>query len=276
MLHLPHFRPATGRPTAKLRWIVTVTEQWPAVERTTMDEDGLTTPRDHDCASSNDGDWRKWRSFRPTLVVGKLQGTSPQLRDPQARFFWRFGERTEPSPTTSDVCWKSDVEAEVDTPGADVAAEVGDKDGEVEHERVADISPTRADVIHDASRADVIHDARAEVIHDSRADVIHDARADVIHPRADITQFYGGKKTATWGKNRRQFPCLLGTSRFTLVLMGLLMIKLQMHSTIRPEKCYLSSRPTKQNGEVVVRSLHLILCVTKPKRWKSTAVGYFM
>ncbi|KAL2247943.1 UNVERIFIED_CONTAM: hypothetical protein Sindi_2646600 [Sesamum indicum] len=152
--------------------------------RVPLGVDGLTTPRDHD--------WNESAAARP----------------PSA-FFRRFGERTEPSPTTSDVCWKSDVEAEVDTPGADVAAEVGDKDGEVEHERVADISPTRADVIHDASRADVIHDARAEVIHDSRADVIHDARADVIHPRADITNSMG-EKNSNLGKKSTPVPLFIG------------------------------------------------------------------
>ncbi|KAL2234687.1 UNVERIFIED_CONTAM: hypothetical protein Sindi_1200900 [Sesamum indicum] len=121
----------------------------------------------------------------------------------------------------------SDVDVYVDTAGADVAAEVGDKDGDVD-ERAADISPTRADVIHDA-----------------RADVIHDTRADVSNLRANIISFMG-EKTATWGKNRHPFPCLLGTFRFTL-----------------------------QNGEVVVRpSLDTVR--DGSKRWKSTAVGYFM
>ncbi|KAL2248013.1 UNVERIFIED_CONTAM: hypothetical protein Sindi_2653600 [Sesamum indicum] len=46
--------------------------------------------------------------------------------------------------------------------GADVAAEVDDKVGEVD-ERADDISPTRADVMLDA-RADDMHDARADVI----------------------------------------------------------------------------------------------------------------
>ncbi|KAL2224542.1 UNVERIFIED_CONTAM: hypothetical protein Sindi_3021900 [Sesamum indicum] len=112
-----------------------------------------------------------------------------------------LGEWTEPSPATRDVCRKDDVDGYVDTTGGDVAAEVGDMDAEVEIERVADISPSRADVIYDASaeaclehnadispsRADIIAAARADIITDVRADIIAAARADIIAAaRADI------------------------------------------------------------------------------------------
>ncbi|KAL2235436.1 UNVERIFIED_CONTAM: hypothetical protein Sindi_1275800 [Sesamum indicum] len=149
-------------------------------------------------------------SCRPANLGGrKVAGNESAAARPPGAFFRRFGEWTKSSPASGDVCRKSDVDAEVDTPGADVAAEVGDKDGEVKNERAADISPTRADVIHDASRAYVIHDARADVIPDARVDVIHDARADIIHPRADITTFTG-EKNSNLGKKLTLVPLFIG------------------------------------------------------------------
>ncbi|KAL2247875.1 UNVERIFIED_CONTAM: hypothetical protein Sindi_2639800 [Sesamum indicum] len=165
-------------------------------------------------------------SCRPANLGGrKVAGNESAAARPPGAFFRRFGEWTESSPASDDVCRKSDVDAKVDSPGADVAAEVGGKDGEVENERAADISPSRADVIHDASRAyvihdaraddihdaraEVIHDARADVIPDARADVIHDARADVIHSRADITTFMG-EKNSNLGKKLTPVPFFIG------------------------------------------------------------------
>ncbi|KAL2232496.1 UNVERIFIED_CONTAM: hypothetical protein Sindi_1429600 [Sesamum indicum] len=80
---------------------------------------------------------------RPILVVGKLLQTILQLLELLARFSGGL---------------MTDVDAYVDTAGAEVAAEVGDKDAELENERAA-------------GRADVIPDARVDVIHDARVDV---------------------------------------------------------------------------------------------------------
>ncbi|KAL2225759.1 UNVERIFIED_CONTAM: hypothetical protein Sindi_3051700 [Sesamum indicum] len=222
-------------------------------------------------------------SCHPANLEGrKVAGNASAAARPPGAFFRRFGERTEPSPTTGDVCRKSDVDAEVDTPGADVAAEVGDKEGEVEHER--------ADVIHDASRADVIHDARAEVIHDARAEVIHearadvihdtraevilDARADVIHPRADITNFMGEKKS-NLGKKLMPVPLFIGNIPLHTGSNGITNDKIADAFNNSSRKTLSFIAPTKQNGEVAVRpSLDTVR--DGAKRWKSTAVGYFM
>ncbi|KAL2224283.1 UNVERIFIED_CONTAM: hypothetical protein Sindi_3017400, partial [Sesamum indicum] len=92
-----------------------------------------------------------------------------------------FGRPANPG-ATGDVCRKADVDANVDTAGAEVAAEVGDKDGELENERAA-------------GRAYVIPDARVDVIHDARADVTAYTAADVINPRADISSYMEGKNS---------------------------------------------------------------------------------
>ncbi|KAL2237503.1 UNVERIFIED_CONTAM: hypothetical protein Sindi_0942000 [Sesamum indicum] len=213
-------------------------------------------------------------SCRPANLEGrKVAGNASAAARPPGAFFRRFGERTEPSPATGDVCRKSDVDAEVDTPGADVAADVGDKEGEVEHERAADISPSRADVIHDA-RAEVIHEARADVIHDTRADVILDARVDVIHPRADITNFMGEKKS-NLGKKSTPVPLFIGNIPLHTGSNGSTTDKIADAFNNSSRKTLSFIAPTKQNGEVVVRpSLDTVR--DGAKRWKSTAVGYFM
>ncbi|KAL2251889.1 UNVERIFIED_CONTAM: hypothetical protein Sindi_2311200 [Sesamum indicum] len=152
-------------------------------------------------------------SCRPANLGGRqVAGNESAAARAPGAFFRRFGEWTESSPATGDVRQKSDVDAYVNTAGADVAAEVGDKDGEVENERAADISPSRADVIHDASRADVIHDARA--------DVIHDDRADVIHPKADITNFVG-EKNSNLGKKLTPVPLFIGNILLHTVSNGI-------------------------------------------------------
>ncbi|KAL2237652.1 UNVERIFIED_CONTAM: hypothetical protein Sindi_0956900 [Sesamum indicum] len=133
------------------------------------------------CDSSSETGGNGGISRRPMSAGGrKVAANFSVATGSPCAFFRRVGERPGTFSATGVVA------------GADVAAEVGDKVGEVD-ERAADISPIRADVMHDA-RAEVIHDARADVIPDARADVIHDARADVIHPGADITNFMGKKK----------------------------------------------------------------------------------
>ncbi|KAL2230762.1 UNVERIFIED_CONTAM: hypothetical protein Sindi_1670600, partial [Sesamum indicum] len=217
-------------------------------------------------------------SCRPANLEGrKVAGNASAAARPLGAFFRPFGERTEPSPATGDVCRKSDVDAKVDTPGADVAADVGDKEGEVEHERAAYISLSRADVILDASRADVIHDAKAEVIHEARADVIHDtradvileARADVIHPRADITNFMGEKKS-NLGKKSTPVPLFIGNIPLHTGSNGITTDKIADAFNNSSRKTLSFIAPTIQNGEVVVRpSLDTVR--DGAKRWKSTA-----
>ncbi|KAL2235460.1 UNVERIFIED_CONTAM: hypothetical protein Sindi_1278200 [Sesamum indicum] len=159
-----------------------------------------------------------------------------------------------------------------DVGGADVAAEVGHKVGEVD-KRAADISPIRADVIHDA-RAEVIHNARADVIPAARADVIHDARADVIHPRADITNFMG-EKYSNLGKKLTPVPLFIGNIPLHTGSNGIVNDKIADVFNNSSQKMLSLIAPTKQNGEVVVRpSLDIVR--DGAKRWKSTAVGYFM
>ncbi|KAL2252009.1 UNVERIFIED_CONTAM: hypothetical protein Sindi_2323200 [Sesamum indicum] len=198
-------------------------------------------------------------TVRNTANLGgrKVAGNESAAVRPPGAFFRRFREWTESSPATGDVCRKSDVDAKVDTPGADVAAEVGDKDGEVENERAADISPTRADVIHDA-----------------RAEVIHDARADAIHPRADITNFMGGKNS-NLGKKLTPVPLFIGNIPLHTSSNGIVNDKIADAFNNSSRKMLSFIAPTKQNGEVVVcPSLDTVR--DEAKRWKSTAVGYFM
>ncbi|KAL2224812.1 UNVERIFIED_CONTAM: hypothetical protein Sindi_2935000 [Sesamum indicum] len=128
------------------------------------------------CDSSSEMGGNGGVSGRPMSAGGRNVSAAPGS---PCAIFRRVGERPVTFPATGDVA------------GADVAAEVGDKVGEVD-ERAADISPIRADVIHDA-----------------RAEVIHDARADVIHPRADITNFIG-EKTGNLGKKLTPVPLFIG------------------------------------------------------------------
>ncbi|KAL2248023.1 UNVERIFIED_CONTAM: hypothetical protein Sindi_2654600 [Sesamum indicum] len=167
-------------------------------------------------------------------------------------FFRRVGER----PVTFSA---TGVAA-----GADVAAEVNDKVGEVD-ERADDISPTRADVMHDA---------RADVIPVARADVIHDARADVIHPRANIT-YPMEKKIGNLGKESTPVPLFIGNIPLHTGSNGMVNDKIADAFNNSSRKTLSFIAPTKQNGEVVVRP-SLDTMRDGAKRWKSTAVGYFM
>ncbi|KAL2247889.1 UNVERIFIED_CONTAM: hypothetical protein Sindi_2641200 [Sesamum indicum] len=184
-------RPATGGLRKHVRCLIP-----PDPEHTTVKNGGkapatlqlpaTVTVRVPSTATVGNGHF----SCRPAILGGrKAAGNESAAARIPGALFRQLGEWMEPSSATRDVCRKDDVDGYVDTTGGDVAAEVGDMDAEVEKERVADISPTRADVIYDA-RAEVIHDARADVILDARADVIHDARADVIHDaRADVIAY---------------------------------------------------------------------------------------
>ncbi|KAL2252910.1 UNVERIFIED_CONTAM: hypothetical protein Sindi_0085700 [Sesamum indicum] len=185
---------------------------------------------------------------------------SAAARAPNAFFRW-FDEWPVTSPATGDVCRKADVDAYVDTAGTEVAAEVGDKDGELENERAA-------------SRADVIPDARADVIHDARTDVTTYTTADVINPRADINS-YMEEKNINLGKKLAPVPLFIGNIPLHTSSNGIVNDKIADAFNNSSWKTLSFIAPTTQNGEVVVcPSLDTVR--DGSKRWKATAVGYFM
>ncbi|KAL2235680.1 UNVERIFIED_CONTAM: hypothetical protein Sindi_1300200 [Sesamum indicum] len=276
-------RPATGGLRKAVRCLIP-----PDPEHTTVKNGGKATAtlplpatvtvRVPTTATGGNGHF----SCRPAILGGrKAAGNESAAARIPGALFRQLGEWTEPSPATGDVWRKEDVDVYVDTTGADVAAEVGDEDAEVEKERVADISPTRADVIYDA-RAKVIHDARADVIHDARADVsaytsddvTAYTTADVMNPRADIINFMG-EKTSNLAKKSAPAPLFIGNIPLHTGSNGIVNDKIADAFNNSTRKTLSFIAPTKQNGEVVVRpSLDTVR--DGSKRWKSTAVGYFM
>ncbi|KAL2251939.1 UNVERIFIED_CONTAM: hypothetical protein Sindi_2316200 [Sesamum indicum] len=196
-------------------------------------------------------------------------------------------------PTKDDVRNVADMDASVDNVGADVAGNVSDMEACLEH--TADISPSMADIIA-AARADIITDARADIIAAARADIITAARADIIAAaRADIiddTRKARADISADTCKNRADVSNSVERKQATHdapVPTGLYVGNIPLHAypkTIIDDKIAHafnhSTRktlsfiaPTMQNGEVVVRpSLDAVR--NGSKRWKSTAVGYFL
>ncbi|KAL2225400.1 UNVERIFIED_CONTAM: hypothetical protein Sindi_2965100 [Sesamum indicum] len=191
-------------------------------------------------------------------------------------------------PTKDDVRNVADMDASVDNVGADVAGNVSDMEACLEH--TADISPSRADIIA-AARADIIAAPRADDTGASRADVSNytiKSRADIIDDtrkaRADIS--------ADTCKNRADVSNSVERKQAmhdAPVPTGLYVGNIPLHAypeTIIDDKIAHafnhSTRktlsfiaPTMQNGEVVVRpSLDAVR--NGSKRWKSTAVGYFL
>ncbi|KAL2247968.1 UNVERIFIED_CONTAM: hypothetical protein Sindi_2649100 [Sesamum indicum] len=211
------------------------------------------------------------------------------------------------SPTKNDVF--ADMDATVDNVGADVAGKVSDMEACLEHN--ADISPSRADIIA-AARADIISDVRADIIASARADIIAAARADIIAAsradiiaasRADIIAATRADIIADTRKARADISTDTCKNRADVsnsvernqamhdapLPTGLYVGNIPLHAypdTIIDDKIAHafnhSTRktlsfiaPTMQNGEVVVRpSLDAVR--NGSKRWKSTAVGYFL
>ncbi|KAL2224793.1 UNVERIFIED_CONTAM: hypothetical protein Sindi_3034800, partial [Sesamum indicum] len=179
----------------------------------------------------------------------------------------------------------SDVDVEVAPVVSDVDGEVApvgsDLDAEVAVEVSADVSPTRADVISAAradvsaySSADVIHCARADVISYTSADVTAYTAADVINPRADISSFME-EKNSNLGNKLAPVPLFIGNIPLHTGSNGIVNDKIADAFNNSSRKTLSFIAPTKQNGEVVVRpSLDTVR--DGSKRWKSTAVGYFM
>ncbi|KAL2224620.1 UNVERIFIED_CONTAM: hypothetical protein Sindi_3033100 [Sesamum indicum] len=215
--------------------------------------------------------------------------------------------------TKDDVRNVADMDASVDNVGADVAGNVSDMEACLEH--TADISPSRADIIA-AARADIITDARADIIAAARADIIAAARADIIAaPRADDTgasradvSNYTIKFRADIINDTRKARADIsaGTCKNRADVSNSVERKQAMHDAPVPTGLYVGNiplhaypetiiddkiahafksfdprktlsfiAPTMQNGEVVVRpSLDAVR--NGSKRWKSTAVGYFL
>ncbi|KAL2252874.1 UNVERIFIED_CONTAM: hypothetical protein Sindi_0082100 [Sesamum indicum] len=205
---------------------------------------------------------------------------------------------------TKDVRNVADMDASVDNVGADVAGNVSDMEACLEH--TADISPSRADIITDA-RADIIAAARADIIAAARADIIAAPRADGIGAsRADVSNYTiksGADIIDDTRKARADISADTCKNRSDVsnsverkqamhdapVPTGLYVGNIPLHAypeTIIDDKIAHafnhSTRktlsfiaPTMQNGEVVVRpSLDAVR--NGSKRWKSTAVGYFL
>ncbi|KAL2237253.1 UNVERIFIED_CONTAM: hypothetical protein Sindi_0917000 [Sesamum indicum] len=211
------------------------------------------------------------------------------------------------SPTKNDVF--ADMDATGDNVGAEVAGKVSDMEACLEHN--ADISPSRADIIA-AARADIITDVRADIIAAARADIIAAARADIIAAsradiiaasRADIIAAARADIIADTRKARADISTDTCKNRADVsnsvernqamhdapLPTGLYVGNIPLHAypdTIIDDKIAHafnhSTRktlsfiaPTMQNGEVVVRpSLDAVR--NGSKRWKSTAVGYFL
>ncbi|KAL2235520.1 UNVERIFIED_CONTAM: hypothetical protein Sindi_1284200 [Sesamum indicum] len=199
-------------------------------------------------------------------------------------------------PTKDDVCNIANMVATVDNVGADVAGKVSDMEACLEH--TADISPGRADIITTA-RADIIAAARADIIAAPRADDTGASRANVsnytIKSRADIiddTRKARADINADTCKNRADVSNSMERNQAmhdAPLPTGLYVGNIPLHAypnTIIDDKIAHafnhSTRktlsfiaPTMQNGEVVVRpSLDAVR--NGSKRWKSTAVGYFL
>ncbi|KAL2235639.1 UNVERIFIED_CONTAM: hypothetical protein Sindi_1296100 [Sesamum indicum] len=148
-----------------------------------------------------------------------------------------------------------------------------------------DISIARADVSNDSddSRAYVSSDAAADVISDAAADVISDAVADVIK---DV-----GKKQLLDTTMAVNVECNMAKEKSFVapVQTGLYVGNILLNAYPEPiiddkiahafnhssRKTLKFIAPTLQNGEVIVRPT-LGTIRNGSKRWKTTAVGYFL
>ncbi|KAL2231102.1 UNVERIFIED_CONTAM: hypothetical protein Sindi_1704600 [Sesamum indicum] len=198
-------------------------------------------------------------------------------------------------PTTSDVRRVADVDDYVGKVEADVATHLVDMEAELEsekaHEVSHDVSPNEVshdvspnDVSHDVSRDDVSHDISPDdVSHDvSPNDAIHDVSPnDVNH---DVSPDDVRRDVINEVENCRIFP-----KQYRTIPTGLFVGNIPLHVSpiaIHEDKIAHefnnSSRktlsfiaPTVENGEIVVRpSLDTVR--DGSKRWKNTAVGYFL
>ncbi|KAL2223746.1 UNVERIFIED_CONTAM: hypothetical protein Sindi_3038400, partial [Sesamum indicum] len=214
----------------------------------------------------------------------------------------------------ADVCRKDDVDGYVDTTGGDVAAErvadISPSRADIIAAARADIiTDVRADIIA-AARADIIAAARADIIAASRADIIDAARADIIADtgasRADVSN-YTIKARADIIDDTRKARADINTDtcKNRADVSNSVERNQAMHDAPLPTGLYVGNiplhaypdtiiddkiahafnhstrktlsfiAPTMQNGEVVVRpSLDAVR--NGSKRWKSTAVGYFL
>ncbi|KAL2250080.1 UNVERIFIED_CONTAM: hypothetical protein Sindi_2481700 [Sesamum indicum] len=148
-----------------------------------------------------------------------------------------------------------------------------------------DISMARADVSNgsDDSRADVSIDAAADVISDAPADVISDAAADVIKD-VGKSQLFDTTMTVNVEcnmANEKSFGAPVQTglyvgniplNAYPEPIIDDKIAHAFNHSTRKTLKFI---APSLQNGEVIVRPT-LDTIRNGSKRWKTTAVGYFL
>ncbi|KAL2230717.1 UNVERIFIED_CONTAM: hypothetical protein Sindi_1666100 [Sesamum indicum] len=204
-----------------------------------------------------------------------------------------------------------DMDADMAAEVGDMAAEVGDMEhnADISPSRADIIAAARADIIA-APRADIIAASRADIIAASRADIIAAARADIIADtgasRADVSN-YTIKARADIIDDTRKARADINTDtcKNRADVSNSVERNQAMHDAPHPTGLYVGNiplhaypdtiiddkiahafnhstrktlsfiAPTMQNGEVVVRpSLDAVR--NGSKRWKSTAVGYFL
>ncbi|KAL2246937.1 UNVERIFIED_CONTAM: hypothetical protein Sindi_2546000 [Sesamum indicum] len=185
-----------------------------------------------------------------------------------------LGRRKDVFPATSPVNRPGETSGDVATVLDDVAPRVYEVDADVAYEVIADVIddvPIRADVTDD-----VIAEVNADVNADGNADVTADINANVI---ADVT----AEVTTDVLKKNPKFQ------KMGINPKGLFVGNIPLHTN--PEDLFddkivhafnNSTRktlsfiaPTLQNGEVIVRPT-LDIIRNGSKRWRTTAVGYFL
>ncbi|KAL2235325.1 UNVERIFIED_CONTAM: hypothetical protein Sindi_1264700 [Sesamum indicum] len=138
---------------------------------------------------------------------------------------------------------------------------------------INEVSPD--DVIHDVSPNDVTHDVSPnDVTYDVSPNYVsHDVSSDVV--RCDVIN--GGKNCRIFPEQSRPIPTGLFVGNIALhTCPNAIDDDKIAHAFNNSSRKTLSSiGPTVQNGEIVVR-LSLDTVWDGSKRWKTTAVGYFL
>ncbi|KAL2225604.1 UNVERIFIED_CONTAM: hypothetical protein Sindi_2948700, partial [Sesamum indicum] len=177
---------------------------------------------------------------------------------------YKAGKQMEEKEQFSD-----DISADMEREMGDAAADLVEYTDDI----INEVSPD--DVIHDVSPDDVTHDVSPnDVIHDvSPNDVSHDVSPNDV--RCDVIN--GVKNCRIFPKQSRPIPTGLFVGNIPLHTCPNAIdddkIAHAFNNTSR--KTLSSIAPTVQNGEIVVRpSLDTVR--DGSKRWKTTAVGYFL
>ncbi|KAL2252839.1 UNVERIFIED_CONTAM: hypothetical protein Sindi_0078600 [Sesamum indicum] len=156
--------------------------------------------------------------------------------------------------------------ADVERVHDDVAPEIDDAVADA----VADCS---ADVIAD-EECDVTADADCDVTNDADCDVIADADCDVTAD-ADCDVNKKIENFSNFATNMAPIPLFIGNIPLHANLNMTINDKIAhvFHNSTRKTLSYVA--PTVQNGEVIVRPT-LDIIRNRSKRWRATAVGYFL